>query len=328
MDTTIRSSMVAVITLAMSAAAAACSADDTMTDETEEELAEAEHEITGGTAADLWSRARVASLGNCTAIIVGTRHLLTASHCMPQVGSSAKFYTTTNASYVPVDDLTSREIQSVAYPPGVNPSTGDYTDSNGKFADIAVIRLTAPIPATSTVATLAWAYPAGGDDFGVKIGQGGHEGGPNADNDLRGVVDSTYSDNDAEGHFLTENEQSDLGDSGGPFFYSGRALGVLFGSVFEWEYRNKYSSVQQHLPWILTTMSYAFSGTLASGSIVNGTTLSTPYASSSRECSYICDKTSSCVAFNFTPVTPWTPCTLKSTNTGSAAMGGATSGVK
>jgi len=98
--------------------------------------------------------------------------------------------------------------------------------------------------------------------------------------------------------------------------------------VFEWEYRNKYTSVQKHLPWILTVMAYSFPGTVRSGVVVNGASAGTAHASTSRECSYICDKTSSCDAFNFIPSNVTAPCQLKSSNTGTSSLSGATSGVK
>ncbi|WP_437940402.1 hypothetical protein [Sorangium sp. So ce341] len=54
----------------------------------------------------------------------------------------------------------------MSYRPGVDASDGDFTDVHGKFADIAVVRLTSSIPSTSAVATMAWSYPSGGDDWG------------------------------------------------------------------------------------------------------------------------------------------------------------------
>ena len=189
--------------------------------------------IKDGAAASLWARARMASLGNCTATIIGPRHLLTAAHCTPSAGETAVFYTSTSLGYVPVDFDVRRTIESVSYPPGVLPTIKDYTDNNGKFADLAVLRLSSNIPSTSAVATMAWIYPSGGDDWGTKVGAGNHDGGTNDDLDLRSTPDQTYSDNDDDGHFLTENAQVDGGDSGGAFFYSNRLLGALFGDDFE-----------------------------------------------------------------------------------------------
>lgn len=284
--------------------------------------------IKNGTAASLWARARMAALGNCTATIIGPRHLLTASHCTPSAGEYAAFYTSTSDSYVPANTSVTRKIESVDYRPGVLPSINDFTDNNGDFADFAVLRLSSNIPSTSAVATMAWIYPSGGDDWGTKVGAGQHDGGTNNDWDLRSTTDQTYSDNDNDGHFLTENEETDGGDSGGAFFFANRLLGVLYGDVFEWEMRNKYSSVPHHLNWILTTMAYTFPGGTQSGVIVNGTTSASPFANSSRMCAYICEKTSSCVAFNFNPANLLEICQIKSSNTGTLNMPGATSGVK
>jgi hypothetical protein len=309
-------------------ALAACAAPIGDADDTSSEAtSEAADAIKNGSAASLWTRARMASLGNCTATVIGSRHLLTASHCLPQIGNTACFYTTTDPNYVPVSSVC-RTINAVYYPPGVNASVGDYTDSDGDFADVAVVRLSSNIPSTSASATMAWTYPAGGDDWGSKVGCGTHDGGSNGDRDLRSVGDWTYSDNDNDGHFLTENEQTDPGDSGGAFFYASRLLGVLYGDVFEWEWRNKYTSVQKQLSWILSVMGYTFSGTISNNTLRSGAMLSSLYASTSQECSYICDKTSSCAAFNYVPWLPGVQCQLLSSTTGSASMSGATSGVK
>lgn len=291
-----------------------------------EDIREAQGEIQNGTAPDLWIRARVASLGNCTATIIGPRHLLTAAHCAPKLGNLARFYTSTDPDYAPASLSAVRTIDGVSYRAGVHASDGDYTDVNGRFADIAVVRLSSNIPATSAVATMAWSYPSGGDDWGLKVGAGLHDGIVDDDAELRSVSDQAYSDNDGGGHFLTENAQTDGGDSGGPFFYSNRVLGALFGTVFEWEYRNKYTSVPLHLDWILTAMSYTFPGTTTSGVSVIGALSSIHGASSSKECSYICDKTSSCVAFTYMPSI--SICELKSSNSGTINFPGATSGVK
>jgi hypothetical protein len=320
------SRMLLSLTLTLTALGCADMPDGVM--DSSENVGEAQGAIQNGTAANLWTRARVASIGNCTATIIGRRHLLTASHCVPAVGNGAYFYTSADLDYAPVNWNTARTIDAVYYRSGVDAPNGDYTDSYGNFADIAVVRLSSDIPSTSAAATMAWSYPSGGDDWGSKVGCGNHDGGSNGDDDLRSVPDQTYSDNDGDGHFLTENEQTNPGDSGGPFFYSNRVLGVLYGDVFEWEMRNKYTSVQAHLHWILTAMGYTFPGTTSSGVIVNGTTSSNLFTSSSQECSYICDKTSSCVAFNYLPWNVLSSCQLKSSNTGTSIQGGATSGVK
>lgn len=314
------------LVLALAGCAAPIGGDEDQETSPEATL-EAAEAIQNGDAASLWTRARMASLGNCTATIIGTRHLLTASHCLPQQGNSACFYTTTAPDYVPVSSVC-RTIDAVYYPPGVNASTGDYNDSDGDFADIALVRLASNIPSTSAVATMAWLYPSGGDDWGTKVGAGSHDGISNGDRDLRGVGDWTYSDNDNDGHFLTENEQTNPGDSGGAFFYSNRLLGVLYGDVFEWEYRNKYTSVQKQLSWILSSMGYTFSGSTSSNTMVSGNVLSSLYTNTSRECSYICDRTSGCAAFNYVTWMPSIPCQLLGSNVGTAAVSGVTSGVK
>lgn len=201
-----------------------------------------------------WVRSTVA-LSNCTGVIVGKRDVITASHCRPSAGSQVVFYQDSSPSTF------MRTASWVAFPAGVNPASGDYTDNNGKFADIAYLRLNGDIPSFARIAKLPLSYP-GNNRNGYRVGTGQHRG-YNPSRTMQYDTGKTYSSHINDGHFLINEADFNGGDSGGPFYiwdgqggWGPKVQGVLFGHVWEWAYRGKYTSTRHHLSWINALLSW------------------------------------------------------------------------
>src|SRR6185295_1818338 len=92
-------------------------------------------------------------------------------------------------------------VYDVDLPPGVNPWAGQLNDSDGKFADMALLTLDSYIPSGAVAAELPLSYP-GNNVSGYMVGRGMHDGYSNNSEQLRYFVSPTYSSDVSGGHFL------------------------------------------------------------------------------------------------------------------------------
>jgi hypothetical protein len=256
----------------------------------------------GAGVASQFQRDRAATLFSCTATRISARWLLTAAHCMAEVEDDVGFYSTG-----PGDDPNeTAEVDAVVLRPGVNAGacfadTDACWDTTGTFADIALLRLKNHDDGFDEndldghQAMLAHQYPGDGEP-GVKIGSGNHGGLPNEFETLMQIADTTSSMNDNNGMFFTWQAQSDQGDSGGPFYYGNSVLGVHRGSSQGEDY---YTSVPEHLKWILTTIDYQWRGQPEQASTKYTGTLIESFFGNEDECQYVCEKMASCEAYSF-----------------------------
>lgn len=288
-----------------------------------DQLAEESQPINGDTSAPAsqFQLDRAIKIPGCTATRISARFAVTAAHCNSSVNSTVRFY----EGGPGVGSGTAR-IEEVILRPGVsgpacNNDEDNCWDSSGRFADIALLRLSAADEndLEGPHATLAWTYPGDGAT-GKKVGAGGHNGNANPNANLRQATDQ-LSGSDQDGSFDTVDDHTDGGDSGGPFYVSNRVVGVLWGSWWvPFDHFNVYTSVPRHLSWILTQIGYSWRGQPSQTNRIYGGNLIEAVIGTELVCQYACEKTTSCEAYSYNP--SGSMCGLYSNVTSSSTLSG------
>jgi hypothetical protein len=248
------------------------------------------------TDASTWQRLRAIGApvwNGCTATKIAPNFAVSAAHCGFSNGMTVAYYGSSGVgTAIPYWD--SATITGVYLPPCVvNGKDGNKNDCSGLFSDIAVIQLDAA-DTYGVAATLAWTYP-GTNAAGQEVGRGLIDGNPNPNALLLQVDNQTSTSTDSGGSFWAQYARLDHGDSGGPFYVGGRVLGTAVGYNYSGAL---YTSIPQHLDWILTVIQYYWSGNAPASRYYNGSMLEA-FWSTEQVCQYACDSRSDCQAYNY-----------------------------
>lgn len=203
----------------------------------------------------------------CGGTLYKNRYVITAAHCSDGSITASNVQVLTYSAPIPgVRNLTGgrgvrRNVNRIDIHPRWNPSTFDY--------DVAVWRLTAPVPGGVSVGSLAQSDPAVGTGLLV-TGWGsivGNPSAPNYPNDLRKVTVPLFNrvdcnDADSYGGAITSRmlcagaaiRGACFGDSGGPLARNNTLLGIVsWGGVpcaSDPERPTVYARVSNLRPWI------------------------------------------------------------------------------
>ena len=278
----------------------ACAVPDA---ETTDETAQDVHGAVN--SGDIYITSPTIAVGACAATRVSPLWAITSRRCDVHVGDTITFLN--HETQTPEHGT----VQQVIGKPGTTVAScanrDTCLDSNGKFADLALIRISAPLPTTfedplgdTGSAIMNWRYPGSGVS--------GYEVGPEFLNgwaEVWYVSDTLDSSSDSSGSFETTHDNSDPTDRGGGFWYGNRVIGTLWGGGYDvwngnWQL---YTSVAYHLDWILSTIGYSWRGTPVQANVAySGTTMEVFYGTE-RVCQYACEHSYYCEAYNYTPGT-------------------------
>lgn len=298
-------------------------------DGTAEDVAVSEEAIENGQNVEVGTRYAKSTVrvGGCSGTIISPRHVLSAAHCGITRNATVQFYNGKD----PAPGVT-RTVSNVFARSGV--SKTDTDDVAGKFADFVVLELSSSIPSGYQAAKLPSRWP-GNNVTMTQVGRGKHDDQANPSNLMRYRDTKSYSSH-LDGHVLVETVAHE-GDSGGPIYTSWNQTlevhGALWGRVFEWAMRAKYTSSTYHF-WAI---SYAAGMTNRENWNYYGNDIAQVENVNWPECVARCLVNTSCKAYALTTLVPegnntypyHGRCYLKSgIGTGGYARAGVYSGAK